>query len=310
LCQSSAILKFISIESFPLNINSIDQSVNSQFFIKRYAAMTRFVIVLCVAALVAVAVAEKPAPYPAKGWKPQGARLELPREYGAPREQRTEVDDIEFTTLSNEYLPQATTIAQQQSDDDDVLRVQALPAADSFSQFRQFQRQRPAKLRARPQQQQAARLQVAPAPAFGKPFLLSPNFAPQFAQFNQQLQEQQFVAQQREYGVPKINQPEVRSNAPEIPEVPQTTNQPENENDDDDDEPQQPRDDQQNDYDDEREDPVIAVSNADDSQQQQSPQQQGQYYLLLPDQSLQKVRFATAQTAEDRQANGFSAQLR
>lgn len=45
---------------------------------------------------------------------------------------------------------------------------------------------------------------------------------------------------------------------------------------------------------------VIAVANANN----------GQYYILLPDNSLNRVRFATSQTEEDQRTNGFTAQLR
>lgn len=280
--------------------------------------MKIFIIVCVVVGMIA---AEKPAPYPAKGWKPQGARLELPRQYGTPKEQRTNPNEVQFTTLTNEYLPPTTT--ETSNDEDEALRVQGLPAVDSFSQFRKFQKRvEPSNIRT---QTQSSRLQMPPAPAFaGQPFLLSPGFAPQFAPVNGQLRERQFgrleqapadpksqvqqlPAQQygapptNEYGVPtKSNDPEVENEQPEAPQA---------------DEPEQPQDDQ--DYDDENveqsDDPVIAVSNSQTSEnavQDSQRGQFGQYYILLPNNSLQKVRFATAQTDEDRQANGFSAQLR
>lgn len=71
--------------------------------------------------------------------------------------------------------------------------------------------------------------------------------------------------------------------------------------------------DEEEDYDDQR--PVIAIANAEAhgnanlvAATQQG--QFGQYYILLPDASLQKVRFATGQTDDDRTINGFSAQLK
>lgn len=42
------------------------------------------VIILLLSTLAVASLAEKSGPYPHSGWKPQGARLELPTEYGAP----------------------------------------------------------------------------------------------------------------------------------------------------------------------------------------------------------------------------------
>lgn len=44
-------------------------------------------VILLFSTLVIVSLAEKSGPYPPSGWKPQGARLELPTEYGAPFKQ-------------------------------------------------------------------------------------------------------------------------------------------------------------------------------------------------------------------------------
>lgn len=250
--------------------------------------MLKIAIVLC--AVLGLALAEKPAPYPAKGWKPQGARLELPsRQYGVPQK----ADEVEITTLASE---------SSSNDENDVLRVQGLPAANAVSQFRNFQQQnQAANVRVRPV---AARvMQMAPAPAFAsQPILLSPMFAPQFVPVSGQLREMQFGRQEqadpkrdvqqlpaRAYGPPQTpnnNEPEVSQNEP--------TDSPQSE-----------------DYDDDREEsdvPAIAVSNAQTTEelvQETQEGQFGQYYILLPDNSLQKVRFATAQTVD-----GFSAQLR
>lgn len=274
--------------------------------------MTKIVIVMCALVGLALGLPEKPAPYPAKGWKPQGARLELPTKYGPP----AQPDDIEITTLTNEYIP-ATT--EYQNDENDVLRVQGLPAADAISQFQNFQ-QKKSNTKSR---SQVARLQMAPAPAFaGQPLLLSPLFAPQFAPVNGQLREMQFGQQQQvqefdspkndvqqlsaaqTYGPPKTNidVPQERADEPEV----QQNEQPE--------QPQAA--DSEEDYDEEQEDSVestIVVSNVGSSGNLVQASQQGQvgqYYILLPDSSLQKVRFATKQTVEDREINGFSAQLR
>lgn len=279
--------------------------------------MSRIVIFLC--AVIAVGVAEKPGPYPAKGWKPQGARLELPREYGTPRP-----EEIEFTTQTNEYLPPTTTEITSEDEDEAALRVQGLPEIKSTSSFRNFQKRRLTNVRARPQ---LGRIQMAPAPAFAnQPFLLASLFAPQFAPASQQLRERQFGqsaevndpkndAQQlpaRAYGPPK-DEVERENVEPELPEndqpeneEPQSEEQPEDERQPQNEE-EQPQNDTENDEDDEEGSvPTIAVANAESN----GNLVQGQYYLLLPDQSLQKVRFATKQTDEDRQINGFSAQLR
>lgn len=261
---------------------------------------------------------EKSGPYQAKGWKPQGARLELPtRQYGAPK-----ADNVDITTATSEYLPPTSTEALR--DEDDQLRVQGLPRADAVSQFNNFQQKQPAKAR-----QQFSRIQMAPAPAFAsQPFLLSPVFAPQFAPVSGQLQEQQFgrVEQAPEVN-PKndVQQLPARAYGPPFttsnnnvvpvpaernePEAPQNVEpeQPQVENDDDED------DDDDSSSEEDSDGPSIAVSNVESTGDAVQATQQGllgQYYLLLPDNSLQKVRFATRQTPEDRQINGFSAQLR
>lgn len=73
---------------------------------------------------------------------------------------------------------------------------------------------------------------------------------------------------------------------------------------------------ERDDEDDQR--PVIAIANAEahgrsdnnvNSLGESQQGQIGQYYILLPDSSLQKVRYATGQTEDDR-PNGFSAQLK
>lgn len=270
--------------------------------------MLKIVILLCAVLGSVVGAPEKPGPYSPKGWKPQGARLELPRQYGTPQVQRNAPDEIEFTTVVNDYLPPTTVESEQ----NDVLRVQGLPAADSVSEFRNFQKNKAANVRVQPQ---AARIQFASAPAFAnQPLLLSPVFAPQFAPFSGQLQEKPFNQQvqsfnnpesdsqqvpQQAYGPPQAFNPPPQANVPE-----QQTNEPEvvqNE------EPELPESDENEDQD----ESVIAVSNVVSNGAPDASQGQvGQYYILLPDNSLQKVRFATKQTDEDRQINGFSAQLR
>lgn len=123
------------------------------------------IILICF--VIGIAFAEKPAPYPPSGWKPQGQRLELPeRQYGRP----IDPNRVEITTVSNEYGPPPSVTPRSA---DDFLQV--LPAANSFSQFRQQQ------------DQQSARF------VNGRPFLLSPSFAPQqFGSQREQLREQKF----------------------------------------------------------------------------------------------------------------------
>jgi hypothetical protein len=127
------------------------------------------------AIIVGCALAETSGPYPARGWKPQGQRLELPsRQYGVPQD----ASKVEITTTINEYVPPAIP-----RNEDDFLQVQGLPAENSFSQFRNFQLQ---------QQQQQQQLAQSQSRSNGHPFLLSPAFAPQFASPNDQLREQSF----------------------------------------------------------------------------------------------------------------------
>lgn len=262
----------------------------------------KIAMILCAFVGLALGLPEKPGPYPAKGWKPQGARLELPNKYGPPRDQRP--DDIEITTSTNDYVPPTST--EKQSDENDVLRVQGLPAADAVSQFNNFQQKQSTKV-----DQQTARIQAAPSQAFvAQPFLLSPLFAPQFASVSGQLQIRPIgkETQTQEFDNPKndVQQLPARAYGP-----PQTNNnvpqQPEPES------PQNETSDDNNEDEEESDEPAVAVANAESSAklvQEAQQGQVGQYYILLPDSSLQKVRFATRQTVEDREINGFSAQLR
>lgn len=132
--------------------------------------------ILLIFVVVGLAIAEKPGPYPHQGWKPQGARLELPsRQYGVPRDP----NQVDITTPRNEYVPPATS----RNNDDDFLQVQALPAVNSFSQFNKLQQQQP-------QQQQRANSRPQKILSNGQQFLLAPAFAPQFASQNGQFREQ------------------------------------------------------------------------------------------------------------------------
>lgn len=76
-------------------------------------------IILCT--IIGVVAGDKlpQAPYPPSGWRPQGATLELPNQYGPPQQQQSNVEIsqqnvhfagqyVETTTdflPSNEYLP-------------------------------------------------------------------------------------------------------------------------------------------------------------------------------------------------------------
>ncbi|CRK89397.1 CLUMA_CG003148, isoform B [Clunio marinus] len=292
--------------------------------------MMKVLVVVCALFSLSLGFPDKLPPYPAKGWKPQGARLELPKQkYGTPREERKDADGVESTTLSNDYLPPTTPT----QDETDMLKVQGLPSADASSQF---QPDRKSNIQARPI---LARIQT---PVFvGHPFLLSPMFAPQFAPSSAQLKEISFerveepsdenkpkddvqqlpvqsenVQPHRAYGPPvstnNIPPENNNNNAPEPSQEEDEEKKPQEPQEEEDDEDEDENDEILDDGDDE-EGTVIAISNAQANANYVDEKQQGQvgqYYILLPDNSLQKVRFATQQTEEDRQINGFSAQLR
>ncbi len=150
-------------------------------------------------AILGVVFAEKSGPYPPRGWKPEGQALQLPsREYGAPQDPNR----VEITTTSNQYIPPA---ASQRSAADDFLQVQALPAANSFSQFNQQQNQENLGFSQFNQQNQENSAEFVGnsfshfnqqqnqerSSGSDRPFLLSPSFAPQFRS-QEQLREQKF----------------------------------------------------------------------------------------------------------------------
>lgn len=104
-----------------------------------------------------------------------------------------------------------------------------------------------------------------------------------------------------------------RQYGPPTPEVPQFPQQPPPPRDIADESSEEDSDEDSNDG----QRPVIAIANAEayanGNRKLLAATQQGQfgqYYILLPDSSLQKVRFATGQTDDDRTSNGFSAQLK
>lgn len=119
------------------------------------------------------------APYPASGWKPDGASFKLPTEYGAPVQQ-PHASEIEITqenvvyagmlgetttvaTPSNTYLPPDNDVTttelpeEQPEDQTDFITVQGLPKPQAAqyqvrADFRLPQRQQ--QFRQQPQQQQ------------------------------------------------------------------------------------------------------------------------------------------------------------
>lgn len=96
--------------------------------------MKSFVVIAC------VLVAAVHAQYPPSGWKPQGARLTLPTEYGAPVQQPQQQENVEVeitkeniefvgqlgetTTVQpdNEYLPPTTTVEYPEEAPEEVNR--------------------------------------------------------------------------------------------------------------------------------------------------------------------------------------------
>ncbi|XP_055531311.1 uncharacterized protein LOC129722101 [Wyeomyia smithii] len=252
--------------------------------------------------LLAAVSAEAPfSGYAPSGWRPQGEQFRLPTEYGAPVVQQAvdvEVTKgniayagqlVETTTeqnLSNEYLPPTTTNLPGL----DPIRVQGLPD----NQFKNFQQTNP---------QQAARFslqrKINPAP---KPlqvqqpqpiFLLNGQLRVLPTSNFQFGRQQQAEVPAQTYGVPDAgnddNGKEEQPGTFDQPEETQPTEQPETDEDDTQSEPNQGND-----------RPVIAISNAFS----------GQYYILGKDNNLQRVKFSTSQSEEDRRQMGFTAQLR
>lgn len=242
--------------------------------------MKVFVVVIC-AVVVGLVSAEAPnAPYPPSGWKPQGSRLELPTEYGAPVQEQKKHYEVEITKEnveyagqlgetttdqpSNEYLPpggegeQEDEAAANDNEDQDPLSVQGLPNRDQARNFNNrpqqpSQNQRNGQFRRVPARFQAANQFNQRQPAF----------RPQFGRIEQEQPPQQ-------YGPPPTTE------AAAVPDV----------------------EDQPSDEEVEDQPPTIAVANA------------GQYYILSPENTLQRVMFLTTQTEDDRKTNGYTAQLK
>lgn len=194
--------------------------------------------------------------YPAKGWKPVGPQLQLPTEYGPP-------GAVEITTEINNNYDSTTT-----QENDDFLKVQELPALNSYSEFSKYQRNRQ------------------------QPYLLSPSFAPTFRMTNGQLNEVTTQNIGQAYGLPPVNNmPQDDLNKEDEEEI-----------------------DQEESIEQDTENTsVIALANANNQGnilQSSKNGEAGQYYILLPDNTLQKVKYSTIQTEEDRRNNGFSAKLK
>uniref|UniRef100_A0A182PV58 DUF4794 domain-containing protein n=1 Tax=Anopheles epiroticus TaxID=199890 RepID=A0A182PV58_9DIPT len=257
-------------------------------------------------ALLAVSVAAE-APYPASGWRPEGAQFRLPTEYGAPllllqpQPRRVEVqisrENVQFagrqiaqelpavttttTTTTVEPVTQTTpfTTSTTEQAELDPLKVQGLPS----EQGRDFQQR--ANLRQRVVNRPLP-ANIAQRPLFPVSGQLRALPAVRGNVFQQQVVQQPQAVPAETYGPPE--QEEEEQQQPE--EQPVTTEQ-----------PQAPQDDNDDDYDeDDAGRTVVAVSNSFS----------GQYYILAPDNTLQRVIYSTMVTDEDRQVNGFSAQLK
>ncbi|CAO1435127.1 unnamed protein product [Diamesa serratosioi] len=120
-----------------------------------------------------------------------------------------------------------------------------------------------------------------------QPYLLSPSFAPTFRMLNKEIVKN--VGQS--YGLPPLD---------DTPQLYGTNNEERKEFDESSRENSEDK-------------SVIALANANNQEnilQSSKNGDVGQYYILLPDNSLQKVKYSTVQTEEDRQNNIFSAQLK
>ncbi|XP_052900554.1 activating signal cointegrator 1 complex subunit 2 homolog [Anopheles moucheti] len=261
---------------------------------QRYVALVAF---------LAVAVTAE-APYPASGWRPEGAQFRLPTEYGAPllllqpQPQRVNVqitrENVQFagrqvaqeqptsTTVEPVTQPSPVTSSTTEQDQLDPLKVQGLPSdrRNDFQQRANLRQQvvnRPltANFAQRPLLPVNGQLRALPA-------VRANVFQQQVVQPQPQVQPQ--AAPAETYGPPEQ---EEEQQQPE--EQPATTEQ-----------PQVPQDENEDDYDEDGGRTVVAVSNSFS----------GQYYILSPDNTLQRVVFSTMVTDEDRQVNGFSAQLK
>lgn len=242
--------------------------------------------------LVVAVAAEAPfSGYAPSGWRPQGAQLRLPNEYGAPVIQPRKQVQVEISKEriahaaqiveqsiteqpANEYLPPTTT---EQEPDLDPIRVQGLPD-NQFKDFQRVNQQQTAKVNTDRRANPAPQQQQPFFPLSGQLRALPANF-----QFGRQIQAQPQPAQT--YGVP--DQDDTDQETEEQPEdAIQTTPQP----DADDDEDDQNTDGRT----------VLAVANSFS----------GQYYILGTDNTLQRVTYATSQSDDDIRKMGFTAQLR
>ncbi|XP_053681324.1 putative uncharacterized protein DDB_G0274435 [Anopheles nili] len=252
-----------------------------------------------VALIVASVVAD--APYPASGWRPEGAQFRLPTEYGAPLllfqrqpqpvvvqitrenvrlagrvvEQEQPSSTVEPVTQSNEYVPPTTTSTTEQPDLD-PLKVQGLPS----DQKKDFQQR--ANLR-----QQSANKQP-PANFNQRPFFPLSGQLRALPGVQGSVLQQQQVQPQTQIPADTYGPPEEEQQQPEV--TPVTTEQP--------DVPQEDKD--EDEYNDDDGQTRVAVSNSF----------AGQYYILTPENTLQRVVYSAMVTDEDREVNGFSAQLK
>ena len=128
-----------------------------------------------------------------------------------------------------------------------------------------------------------------------QPYLLSPSFAPTFRMVNGQLNEVTTTKNiEQAYGLPPVNN---------IPQVDGNNSK----------EDEEEVEEEESNEQDTEDTSVVALANANNQEnilQSSKNGEAGQYYILLPDNTLQKVKYSTIQTEEDRQNNGFSAQLK
>lgn len=229
----------------------------------------KFLVVL--ACVVALSSAE----YAPSGWKPQGARLTLPTEYGPPAQVQPQEQDLEIeitkenleyvgqlgeTTTeavaaetTTEFLQPTTTDVPEEAPEEnaDPLTTQQLPNRDNSRSFHE-QPKRVGQLRRLPLRFQ--RQQAEPKDTYGAP--PAPTTTTEVPEVEPEVE----LATQENFNVPEPE--EVETEQEEIPEA------------------------------------SIAVANS------------GQYYVLAPDNTLQRVTFYTRQSEDDRRTNGFTAELR
>lgn len=285
--------------------------------------MILFAILTLLSITTAPAVSEKSGPYISSGWKPQGARLELPESYGTPlyiqrqsqvavNEQyppevttetnyhtTTENYDYDTTTLDRGYLLPATT--------DGPINTQNLPDMKTVQGFRRnqnVQQNGPA-----PQEENA---KFSEWGDFKSHFFASQyqlHIDPRNGQlrlpFGRLVQEDKLSQQQTpstEYGAPANKQTDETET--DVESVDEDTNESQTS--------QQNRKENEQSDDEENTQEIQNENNVPDTETTvaQFPRFMGQYYILAPDNTLQRIRYETLRTEDDVEAKGFTAQLK